>query len=298
MRRAYSARSWMLGATTAVSRRTGGLLSSGGDELGDGFVEQLRLLPLDPVSALRHGAVAVEAAPQGARLGEGVHEALYLFVRPERLVVGPVGEAVAEVYLRRPAAGADKLLGQGELVEEHVPDLAEAVRREEAGADPRVGRLEEYEAVHQMRVGAGESLCPDGAEVVGDDGYLLEAEVLHQRAQVFGHDLVGIALLRRQVRLFGVGVAAHVRDDDIEPPGEGLDVHVPLVPEAGPAVNEEEGRADAFADVVIAQAVYRGVFVVEAIGLAQAGEAPIRGGGGQFRSTLFGGTGSVKPACR
>src|SRR3972149_3862916 len=56
MRRAYSARSWMLGATTAVSRRTGGLLSSGGDELGDGFVEQLRLLPLDPVSALRHGA--------------------------------------------------------------------------------------------------------------------------------------------------------------------------------------------------------------------------------------------------
>src|SRR3972149_4565951 len=156
MRRAYSARSWMLGATTAVSRRTGGLLSSGGDELGDGFVEQLRLLPLDPVSALRHGADrhageevgeliapgggedrvilrpedergradgqvsleaaahgaehgagGVEAAPPGARLGEGVHEALYLFVGPERLVVAPVGEAVAEVYLRGLSAGAD-----------------------------------------------------------------------------------------------------------------------------------------------------------------------------------------------
>src|SRR3990170_7466015 len=142
----------MLGATTAVSRRTGGLLSSGGDELGDGFMEQAGLLPLHPMAALgdgsdgqvreevreligpdggeyrvvlrpedqrggadgevsleaaahsaEHGAVAVEAAPQGTRLGECVHEALYLFVRPERLVVGPVGEPVAEVYLRRPA---------------------------------------------------------------------------------------------------------------------------------------------------------------------------------------------------
>src|SRR3972149_5875126 len=124
----------MLGATTAVSRRTGGLLSSGGDELGDGLMEQVGLLPLHPVAALGNGsqgqvgeelgeliapgggedrvvlrpedergrvdlrvtsqapargaeggAVAVEAAAQGARLGESVHEALYLFVRPERL---------------------------------------------------------------------------------------------------------------------------------------------------------------------------------------------------------------------
>src|SRR3972149_9945698 len=131
----------MLGATTAVSRRPGGLLSSDGDELGDGLMEQAGLLPLHPVAALRdgsqgqvreevgeliapgggedrvvlrpedeggraysevpleaaghgaeHGAVAVEAASQGATLGEGVHEALYLFVRPERLVVRPVGE--------------------------------------------------------------------------------------------------------------------------------------------------------------------------------------------------------------
>src|SRR3990172_10840618 len=150
----------MLGATTAVSRRTGGLLSSGGDELGDGFVEQLRLLPLHPVAEVRdsadghageevgeliapgggedrvvlrpedergradgevpletaahgaeHGAVAVEAAPQGARLGEGVHEALYLFVRPERLVVGPVEERAAGENLRPLPAGPAKFPG-------------------------------------------------------------------------------------------------------------------------------------------------------------------------------------------
>src|SRR3989304_7673437 len=126
----------MLGATTAVSRRTGGLLSSGGDELGDGLMEQVGLLPLHPVAALRdgshghvgeelgepvapgcgedrvaigpedergrayhevpleaathsaeHGAVAVEPRAQGAGLREGVCVALYLFVRPERLVV-------------------------------------------------------------------------------------------------------------------------------------------------------------------------------------------------------------------
>jgi hypothetical protein len=34
-------------------------------------------------------------------------------------------------------------------------------------------------------------------------------------------------------------------------------------------VDEEEGWAAALADVVVAQAVYRSVFVVEAIGLAQ-----------------------------
>src|SRR3990172_2228763 len=128
-------------------------------------------------------------------------------------------------------------------------------------------------------MGAGEALRPDGAEVVGDDVYFLEAKVLHKGAQVFGHDLVRVALLRRQVRLIGVAVAAHVRDHDIEPLGEGLDVQVPLVPEAGPAVNEEEGRPAALADVVVAQAVYRGVLVAEAIGLAQAGAAPIWGGG-------------------
>src|SRR3990170_3457583 len=327
MRRAYSANSWMLGATTAVSRRTGGLLSSGGDELGDGLMEQVGLLPLHPVAALRdgahghvweevgelvapgcgedrvaigpederggadgevpleaaahsaeHGAVAVEAASQGAGLGEGVHVALYLRVRPERLVVRPVGEPVAEVYLRGLAAGADQLLGQGELVEEHVPYLAVAVRREEAGGYAGIGGLEEYEAVYQLRMSAHEALRPDGAEIVGDDVDLREAEVLHQGAQVFGHDLVGVALFRRQVRLIGVAVAAHVRDHVIEPLGEGLDVEVPLVPEAGPAVNEEEGRPAALADVVVAQAVYGGVFVVEAIGLTQAGAAPIWGG--------------------
>src|SRR3990172_5538513 len=165
----------MLGAMTAVSRRTGGLLSSGGDELGDGLMEQVGLLPLHPVAALRdgahghvweevgeliapgcgedrvaigpedergraysevpleaaghgaeHGAVAVEAVPQGAGLGEGVRVALNLFVCPERLVVGPVGEPVAEVYLRGLAAGADQLLGQGGLGGEHVPDIAVA----------------------------------------------------------------------------------------------------------------------------------------------------------------------------
>src|SRR3972149_4842346 len=206
----------MLGATTVVSRRTGGLLSSGGDELGDGLMEQVGLLPLHPVAALRdgahghvweevgelvapgcgedrvaigpedqrgraysevpleaaghgaeHGAVAVEAAPQGARLGEGVRVALYLFVRPQRLVVGPVGEEVAQVDFRGLAAGADQLLGQGELGEEHVPYLAVAVRREEAGGYAGIGGLEEYEAVHQLRVGAHEALGPDGAGSAG-----------------------------------------------------------------------------------------------------------------------------------
>src|SRR3990170_5453840 len=213
----------MPGATTAVSRRTGGLLSSGGDELGDGLMEQVGLLPLHPVAALRdgahghvaeevgelvapgcgegrvaigpedqrgraysevpleaaghgaeHRAVAVEAAPQGAGLGEGVHVALYLFVRPERLVVRPVGEPVAEVYLRGLAARADPLLGPGELVEEQVPYLAVAVRREEAGGYAGIGGLEEYEAVYQLRMGADEALGPEGAEIVGDDVHLLE----------------------------------------------------------------------------------------------------------------------------
>src|SRR3990172_3387091 len=336
----------MLGATTAVSRRTGGLLSSGGDELGYGFVEQLGLLPLHPVAALgdgadgnagkeigeliapgggedrvvlgpedqrgradgevsleaaahgaEHGAVAVEAAAQGAGLGERLHVPLYLFVRPERLVVRPVGEEVAQVDLGSLPAGADKLLGQGELVEEHVPDLAVAVRGHETAGYAGIGGLEEYEAVNQVRMGAGEALCPDGAEVVGDDVHLFEAQVPPQRAQVFGHDHVGVALLRRQVRLAGGAVASHVRYDDIEPAGEGLDVEVPLVPEAGPAVNEEEGRPAALADIVVAQAVNRGVLVVEASGLAQAGAAPI-GGGRQVRSTLFADIGSVKPAGR
>src|SRR4030065_427543 len=133
----------MLGSTAVVSRRTGGLLSSGGDELGDGLMEQLGLLALHPVAALRDGS-------DGQGRGEGGG------------LVGPVGGAVPEVYLRGLAAGADKLLGQGELVEEHVPDLAVAVRRHETAGYAGIGRVGEHEPVHELRGVANEGPGANG----------------------------------------------------------------------------------------------------------------------------------------
>ena len=116
-------------------------------------------------------------------------------------------------------------------------------------------------------MGAGEALGPDGAEVMGDDAHLVETEVLDEGVQVFGEGLVGVGLLRWQVRLVAVAVAPHVGDDDVKTFGQGLDVEAPFVVEAGPAVDQEEGRAASpwpgrLADVVIAEAVDGGVLVV------------------------------------
>ncbi len=96
--------------------------------------------------------------------------------------------------------------------------------------------------------------------------------MIEQRRDVSGEGGRHVTFLRRLVRLVGVGVAAHVWDDDLEALGQRADVEMPFVVEAGPAVDEEQRRAGAFADVVITESVYRGVFVLETVGLrGQAG---------------------------
>src|SRR3989304_3168909 len=92
----------MLGATTAVSRRTGGLLSSGGDELGDGLMEQVGLLPLPPVAALGDGS-------QG-QVGEELGELIAPGGGEDRVVLRPEDERGGDylgVASQAPARGAE-----------------------------------------------------------------------------------------------------------------------------------------------------------------------------------------------
>jgi hypothetical protein len=95
--------------------------------------------------------------------------------------------------------------------------------------------------------------------------YLVEVVKVQERLDVFGVVRVGVAGLRRDVRLVGVGEAAHVRDEDIEVLGERADIVVPLVPEAGPAVDEHERLAATLAHVVQPDTVHRDVVIADLV---------------------------------
>ena len=211
------------------------------------------------------GAVAVEAAAQRARLRVGLDVGGDLVVGPEVLVGGPCGEEVAEVHLGGLRAGADEVFGPRLLVEELVPGVEHVRQLEPASADAGVGRVEEHELVQAFRVEPREPLHPDGAEVVRDDAHLIEVVEVAERLDVLGEGGVGVADLGREIGLVGVGVAAHVGDDDVVVLGERIDVHVPLEPEAGPAVDEEQRLAGALADVVELDAVHGDLVVADLV---------------------------------
>src|SRR6266542_4692757 len=164
-------------------------------------------------------------------------------------------EEMADVQIRRLAAGAYEVFGPGELMEELVPDLRNMPDLHPAHPDSGIRRVEQHELVEAVAICPRELLDPDGAEVVRDDVGPLPAEMLEQRSDVLGEISGAIAFFRLQVRLVRIREATHVGNDDVEAPRERADVEMPFVVEARPAVDEEERRAGALAYVVIAQAV-------------------------------------------
>jgi hypothetical protein len=70
-----------------------------------------------------------------------------------------------------------------------------------------------------------------------------DAEVLEQVGLVVGHDVEVELLEVIEVRLLGIAVPAQIGHDDIEALGELSDALVPLPPEAGPPMHEQQRRA-------------------------------------------------------
>src|SRR5207244_12550799 len=131
-------------------------------------------------AAAEGSAVAVEAAANGTRLGEGLDVFADLLVGPEVLVVRPMRKEMAEVQLRRSAAGADEVFRPGKLVKELVPDLRDVPGLHPAHADPGIRRVEEHKSIEAVAIRPRELLDPDGAEVVRDDVRFLPAQMVER----------------------------------------------------------------------------------------------------------------------
>jgi hypothetical protein len=172
---------------------------------------------------------------------------------------------MTDVDLDRAACGADQIFGPGHLVKELVPDVHHLRELERAHAEARVRRIEQHQFLHALRVQAREPLRPGGARVVRDDAHLVEVVEVQERLDILGVVRVRVAGLRRDVRLVGVGEAAHVRDEDIEVLSERADVEMPLIPKAGPAVDEHERLAGTLAHVVQLDAVHGDVVVADLV---------------------------------
>ena len=216
-------------------------------------------------AAAQRGAIAVEAAAQRAWLRVCLDVRGDLGIGPEILVRRPRREEVAQVDLSRLLAGADEVLGPRLLVEDLVPGVEALWHLEPAAADAGIRRVEEHQLVQALRVQPREPLHPDRAEVVRDDAHLVEVVEVAERLDVLRERRVGVADLRRQVRLVRVRVAAHVRHDDVVVLRQRPDVQVPLVPEAGPAVDEEQRLARALPHVVQLDAVHGDVVVADLV---------------------------------
>ena len=215
--------------------------------------------------------IAVEAAPQRARLRVRLHVRGDLRIGPETLVRRPRRQEVAQVDLRRLLARPDEILRPRLLVEELVPGIERVRQLEPAAADARVRRVEQHQFVQALRVQPREPLHPDRAEVVRDDAHAVEVVEVAERLDVLGEGRVRVADLRRHVRLVGVGEAAHVRHDDVVVPRQRTDVHVPLVPEPRPAVDQQQRLAGALPHVVQLHAVHGHVVMADLVD----GHAPL-----------------------
>jgi NAD(P)-dependent dehydrogenase (short-subunit alcohol dehydrogenase family) len=104
--------------------------------------------------------------------------------------------------------------------------------------DARRDVVDDDQAVDRLGVVLGEAGGDAGAAVVADDGNLVPAEVPHQFIDVAGHGPLVVAG-RRPGRF---AVAAQVRRDDVEPPGEDGDLVPPAEPGFGEAVQQEDRR--------------------------------------------------------
>src|SRR5256885_989658 len=83
------------------------------------------------------------AAADSAGLREGFYVFGDFFVAPEVLVERPMREEMADVQVRRLAAGADEVFGPGQLVEELVPDLRDVPDFHPAHPDAGIGRVKQ-----------------------------------------------------------------------------------------------------------------------------------------------------------
>jgi hypothetical protein len=128
------------------------------------------------------------------------------------------------------------------------------------------------EAVEEIAVGANPleiAVHPDGESlyVANYTGKSVSVVVSSPTpGEVLRPDVSVVALDGGPVRFFGVAVAALIRRDDVEVLRKWHDVLVPLIPEAGPAVYQDERETGPVAYVVDPDTVRGDVLVVPGIG--------------------------------
>ena len=180
--------------------------------------------------------------------------------------VGVAQEVAEEV----PVIRRHDAFGQvGEVEEEEVPGLAELAGVVQSLRElPRVGRVEDREAVHHLRVGHRGGPGDAAAPVVPGQQRGLRAAFTDETGDVAGQlvDVVGMDT----VRLGGQVVAAQVRGHDAEPRrGEWLDLPPPAVPELGEPVQQHDQRPLPGLDIMQPLVADLGVAVTKFAALVQ-----------------------------
>ncbi len=217
-----------------------------------------RLASDDREPRLMRADVPVEAALEIPRFQEIIDPGLDVLVEGAG-VVGPMAEEMAKVGPARLAGAAHQRRSPGLLMERLVPDLAEMLGSRPARADPGIGAIEEEQTAHPLRLLMRDHLRDIGADVVRDDADALEAEPVHQPQNVRRVDIragIGRGPVRRFLR---IPEAAQIRRDHVELGREIGNAFPPDPAELGPAVEEQQGRATAFAEIMDADAVRRDV---------------------------------------
>ena len=113
-----------------------------------------------------------------------------------------------------------------------------------------------------MRRPTSERLCDRGPDVVGDDHDGSQSEMVDQAGEVIRVNLGGVPGGRRQVGLVAVAEAAKVRRDHVGQSRKAGNDAAPVVPESGPAMEQQDRVAAALPHVMQLDSLAAGPYCV------------------------------------
>jgi hypothetical protein len=130
-----------------------------------------------------------------------------------------------------------------------VPEFALRRWIEPSSADARVGRIEQGQRPNAVGMTTSQGLGDGGPDVVAPHHHPGDPQPIEEGDQVLRQDLRCVRL-RRQVGLVRFAEPSEVRRDHVGEAGERPEDATPVVPEARPAVEQQQRVAPAETDVV------------------------------------------------
>jgi hypothetical protein len=161
---------------------------------------------------------------------------------------------VPEVGAQRVGVAVHQGVGERELVEGLVPELALGLGRQDALAHAGQRRRQD-ERAHGRRAQAGDRLRHAAADVVAGQHDGLEADLVDEREHARRLRVGGVRVRRRRVVAVRAAEAAQVGRDDVGVVAQERDDRAVVGPRAGPAVQQHDRGARALAVVLQGESV-------------------------------------------